>query len=90
MADEAHPKVRQVSRELKRLRLPDLLPSDVDIETFRNPTGVAMKLANYAYLDSDVDGGLSAGSKVDEEVWKGIAAGVACGNVQPAKAGSRK
>ena len=38
-------------------------------ETFRNPTGVAMKISKIASVDPDHAGGLPARSRVDVEVW---------------------
>lgn len=39
-------------------------------ETFRNPDGVYMKLCNFLRFDPSYEGeGLSAGSKLDEEIW---------------------
>lgn len=41
-----------------------------DAEKFRNPNGVAMKLANYAALDPSYPGaGLDAGGRRDAEIW---------------------
>jgi len=42
---------------------------------FRNPNGVAMKLANFARLDPEYSGvGLTRGSRLDEEVWNEFSA----------------
>jgi 5-methylcytosine-specific restriction protein A len=41
-----------------------------DIEKFRNPNGVSMKMGNFQALDPDYQGvGLSRGAKADAEVW---------------------
>src|SRR6185437_8335632 len=41
-----------------------------DASRFRNPNGVAMKLANFAALDPAYPGaGLRAGGRRDREVW---------------------
>jgi 5-methylcytosine-specific restriction protein A len=38
--------------------------------TFRNPSGVAMKLSNFLHLDENYDGaGLHRGSKLDKAIW---------------------
>jgi 5-methylcytosine-specific restriction enzyme A len=45
-------------------------PGSGNIEKFRNPSGVYMKLCNFLRLDPSYTGkGLSAGSKLDEEIW---------------------
>jgi 5-methylcytosine-specific restriction protein A len=42
-----------------------------DASTFRNPNGVAMKLANFLALDPDYHGaGLKSRSRLDGEVWE--------------------
>jgi hypothetical protein len=66
LVGERHPEVQAVSRTLKELTP---LPEQVDPAMFRNPPGVAMKLANFARLDPKATAGLEAGSRVDEEVW---------------------
>jgi 5-methylcytosine-specific restriction protein A len=41
-----------------------------DSQKFRNPNGVALKLGNFKYFDSDYKGiGLKGGSKLDKEVF---------------------
>lgn len=65
-----HPPSEEV-KELSRLlnELP-LQPNRPDASRFRNPNGVAMKLANFAALDPSYDGvGLRAGGRGDAEVW---------------------
>ncbi|MGI8796794.1 MAG: HNH endonuclease [Acidimicrobiia bacterium] len=60
--------VVELSRLLNSLPIHSVRP---DAERFRNPNGVAMKLANFGALDPDFPGkGLDAGSKRDFEVWK--------------------
>ena len=64
---QEHPGVLELSRTLKELTP---LPEQGDPAMFRNPSGVAMKLANLLRLDPEVPGGLDAGSRLDEEVWR--------------------
>lgn len=67
LLDKSDAKVVELSGLLNRL---PLHPERGDPETFRNPTGVAMKLANFAHLDSEHDGdGLSSTGKGTELVW---------------------
>src|SRR5688572_11563102 len=71
MAGSAHPEVQQLSRTLNNLTLHAVRP---DPERFRNPNGVAMKLANFAALDPAYPGiALSRGGRGDAEVWKEFA-----------------
>lgn len=46
-------------------------PEEDRTESFRNPSGVYMKLCNFLRIDPGYEGeGLNAGSKLDEEVWR--------------------
>lgn len=73
MVDANHPEVRYLSRLLKRQGATGLFMGDFDPVSFRNPTGIEMKLANFAHLDPDHEGGLEAGSQVDRQVWEEFA-----------------
>ena len=65
--DSNHPLVSELSTVLNALPIHTVRP---DAEKFRNPNGVAMKLANYAALDPNYPGaGLGAGGRRDAEVW---------------------
>lgn len=68
---ENHPELVKLSELLNRL------PEDTHPnrgESFRNRNGVYMKLCNFLRLDPSYQGeGLSAGSKLDEEVWNEFA-----------------
>jgi len=68
---EKNPKIKDLSNLLNRLPIHIARPEE---ETFRNPNGVYMKLCNFLRLDPGYSGkGLSAGSKLDQEVWKEFA-----------------
>ena len=68
---EKNPKIRELSNFLNQLPIHIVRP---DKEKFRNPNAVYMKLCNLLRLDPDYSGkGLSAGSKLEEEVWKEFA-----------------
>lgn len=61
------PDVVELSRVLNDLPLGAEQRADA---RYRNPNGVAMKLANFARLDPNYHGsGLSAGGKLEEVVW---------------------
>lgn len=63
----ADPAVMDLSQVLNDLRIHPDLP---DASRFRNPNGVALKLANFAALDPNSDGrGMTHGGKPDTEVW---------------------
>ena len=71
MAGSAHPEVQQLSQTLNNLKLHAVRP---DPARFRNPNGVAMKLANFAALDPSYPGiALSRGGRGDAEIWKEFA-----------------
>ena len=64
---QTDPDVLELSRILNALPIHTLRP---DVEKFRNPNGVSMKLANFQALDPQYQGvGLSRGAKADAEVW---------------------
>ncbi len=66
-----NPKIRALSHFLNELPIHTKRP---DKERFRNPNAVYMKLCSFLRLDPDYSGkGLSAGSKLDEEIWKEFA-----------------
>lgn len=68
---EKNPAIRELSRFLNQLPIYTTRP---DSGRFRNPNGVYMKLCNFLRLDPDYSGkGLSAGSKLEEVVWKEFA-----------------
>lgn len=61
------PEVIELSKILNRLPLHD--PTEGE-ETFRNPNGVYMKLANFAAHDPGYPGeGLKRGNRLEESVW---------------------
>ena len=66
--DGAHPAVMELSRVLNDLTIQ---PERPDAVRFRNPNGVALKLANFAAIDPNYSGrGMTRGGKRDSEVWK--------------------
>lgn len=65
--DDKHSDVEALSRALNAL---DLHAERPDADRFRNPNGVALKLANFAALDPYYPGtGMSRGGRRDAEVW---------------------
>lgn len=63
---KTHPEVIALSDLLNRLPI----HGDNNLETFRNPNGVGMKLSNFLRYDPSYTGkGLERGSKLEEEVW---------------------
>lgn len=64
---ESHPEVQALSRLLREL-VP--LTEQVDPATFRTTSSIVLRLNNFARLDPDGEGGLVAGARVDEEIWK--------------------
>jgi 5-methylcytosine-specific restriction enzyme A len=61
------PYVQQLSAVLNSLPIHTVRP---DLERFRNPNGVSLKLANFAALDPQYPGvGMRAGSRLDAQVW---------------------
>ena len=66
--DDAHSAVLELSRVLNDLTIQ---PERPDAARFRNPNGVALKLANFAAIDPNYTGrGMTRGGKRDNEVWK--------------------
>ena len=63
---KTHPLVIELSEYLRQL---PLIFDRPDPERFRNPAGVALKLANFKALDPSRPGGMDAYSKLDEEMW---------------------
>jgi 5-methylcytosine-specific restriction protein A len=62
----AHPEVVQLSQHLNALPMHGAQQR----ADFRNPAGVAMKLANYLALDPDYPGtGLQRGNRLERDVW---------------------
>lgn len=71
LADEQHPDVVELSRLLNRVPFHASRPDPL---RFRNPNGVAMKLANFASLDPAHPGvALRRGGRGDLEVWNEFA-----------------
>ena len=67
LLDDAAPAVVDLSRELNALTIHSERP---DAVRFRNPNGVALKLANFAAIDPNYRGrGMTRGGKRDSEVW---------------------
>lgn len=67
LLDDKSTEVLQLSRTLNALANSEFKR---DVEKFRNPNGVAMKLANFSSIDPNHKGkGLSAGAKNDRSVW---------------------
>ena len=65
--DDANPAVMDLSRILNDLTIQ---PERPDAGRFRNPNGVALKLANFAAIDPNYVGrGMTRGGKRDTEVW---------------------
>ena len=70
--DDTDSRVEELSQLLNAL---PLQPNRPDAARFRNPNGVAMKLANFAALDPRYEGvGLSSGGRMDAVVWDEFAA----------------
>jgi 5-methylcytosine-specific restriction enzyme A len=67
LVGSGHRSVVELSELLNRLQLHPLRP---DPDRFRNPTGVHLKLADFAALDPHHAGtGMTHGSALDREVW---------------------
>ena len=67
LLDDTNPAVVDLSDALNTLTVHSARPDPV---RFRNPNGVAMKLANFAAIDPNYSGrGMSRGGKRDTEVW---------------------
>lgn len=63
----SHPEVIKLSQLLNTLPIHKGRDKG---ETFRNPNGVGMKLANFRAFDSRYGTGLSRKSKLDKQVWE--------------------
>ena len=67
LLDDTDPAVMELSRVLNDLTIHSERP---DAARFRNPNGVALKLANFAAIDPNYDGrGMTRGGRQDAEVW---------------------
>ena len=67
LLDNRNPAVVDLSRTLNALTIHSERP---DAARFRNPNGVALKLANFAAIDPNHPGrGMTRGGKRDAEVW---------------------
>lgn len=66
-AKENQPEVQELSRTLRNL-VP--LIEQVDPGTFRTPSSIVLRLANFAHLDPHATGGVAAGARVDAEIWR--------------------
>ena len=68
LLDDSDPAVIELSRVLNALEVQSERP---DADRFRNPNGVALKLANFAAHDPNYRGrGMTRGGKRDLEVWE--------------------
>ena len=68
LLDDKNQAVIELSRGLKDLTLHSERPDEF---RFRNPNGVALKLANFTALDPNYSGlGMTRGGKSDEKVWE--------------------
>lgn len=66
LPDDTHPEVVTLSRFLNSLEIHAKRPDEA---RFRNPNGVALKLANFRALDQPGHG-MRRGGKLDKEVWE--------------------
>jgi len=67
LLDDKHPEVIELSSELNAL---PGQPKRPDAARFRNPNGVALKLANFAAIDDEYKGkGMRRHAKGDKKVW---------------------
>jgi len=65
--DNNNPEVIELSRTLNEL---PLQPDRPNVEKFRNPNGVSLKLANFASIDPAYTGkGMTRGGKRDADIW---------------------
>jgi 5-methylcytosine-specific restriction protein A len=68
LLDDSAAEVIELSSVLNALPIHTVRP---DVERFRNPNGVALKLANFAALDPGYAGrGMTRGGRRDAEVWQ--------------------
>ena len=71
LLDDTDPAIAELSYLLKSLNVHAEHP---DPDRFRNPNGVAMKLANFAAIDPNYHGrGLTRVGRLDAEVWNRFA-----------------
>jgi 5-methylcytosine-specific restriction protein A len=71
MLDDTDQRVVELSQLLNRLPIHTVRP---DRDRFRNPNGVALKLANFASIDPEYHGvGMSRVGQRDREVWERFA-----------------
>lgn len=67
LLDDTDPAVIELSRVLNSLEIHAERP---DANRFRNPNGVALKLANFAAIDPNYHGrGMTSHGRLDKEVW---------------------
>ena len=67
LLDDTDPRTIELSEVLNSLPIHTVRP---DMERFRNPNGVALKLANFAAPDPNYPGtGMTRGGRRDAEVW---------------------
>lgn len=67
LLDDTDPRTVDLSEVLNSLPIHTVRP---DVDRFRNPNGVALKLANFAALDPNYPGaGMTRGGRRDREVW---------------------
>lgn len=67
LLDDRDPRVVELSELLNSLPIHTTRP---DVDRFRNPNGVALKLANFSALDPDYPGmGMRRGGRHDQQVW---------------------
>jgi 5-methylcytosine-specific restriction protein A len=61
------PRMVNLSNILKKMNIP---ATTKNLENFRNPSGVYMKMCNFLRLDPSYHGsGLTRGSKLDKVIW---------------------
>ncbi len=65
LIDDTDEEAEELSRLLKAMS-----PGQAENQTFRNPEGVALKVANFAYLDPAHPGGMPNASQGDRETWQ--------------------
>lgn len=63
----SNPEIIELSSLLNKLPIHEIRP---DVEKFRNPNGVGLKLSNFLAIDPDYSGkGMSSTSKLDKEIF---------------------
>lgn len=68
---KTHPEAIALSQTLNALPIHPL--GDERLATFRNPSGVGLKLANFRFIDPDKDGGMKSASKLDRAIFEEFA-----------------